>query len=289
VKDFAPLWHWTCEREAIRIRKEKGLQFPWTDDPILSTYRFCCVRREDDRVTRWVRVHIRERFAVHPALWWMLCAARVINWPDTLAELIATPGAWPSHDNFTPARMGEVLQARADRGDKVWTGAYVITAPSEKGAKKAQFVADVTLGKLWARRAVFDGMFARNTVPRMRDVHQDLMRFDGWGPFMAYQAIVDMRFTRLLDGASDVESWAAAGPGTIRGLNRLHGRPTDFSLPQDRALDEIRSIFAMTELETGVAIDFSDVPNMLCETDKYLRVKLGEGKPRALYVPGRGA
>ena len=93
----------------------------------------------------------------------------------------------------------------------------------------------------------------------MRDVHQELTQFDGWGPFMAYQAVVDMRFTRLLSGAADIATWAAAGPGTIRGLNRLHGRPTDFALPQYRALDEIRAIFAVTEAETGVAIDFSDV------------------------------
>ena len=287
--DFSPLWHWTREREAIRVRKEGGDPFPWTDDPILATYRFCCVRREDDRVTRWVRKNLRERFTGHSALWWMLCASRVVNWPDSLAELIATPGAWPSHDDFTPQRMGEVLQARADRGEKVWTGAYVITAPSEKGAKKAQFVADVTLGKIWASRASFEGVFARHTPPTMRDVHQELMQFDGWGPFMAYQAVVDMRFTPLLAGAVDIDTWAAAGPGTIRGLNRLHGRPTDFALPQSRAMEEIRTIFALTEEKTGVAIDLSDVPNMLCETDKYLRVMLGEGKPRALYVPGRGS
>jgi len=256
--DFSPLWHWTREREAIRVRKEGGDPFPWTDDPILATYRFCCVRREDDRVTRWVRKNLRERFTGHSALWWMLCASRVVNWPDSLAELIATPGAWPSHDDFTPQRMGEVLQARADRGEKVWTGAYVITAPSEKGAKKAQFVADVTLGKIWASRASFEGVFARHTPP-------------------------------LLAGAVDIDTWAAAGPGTIRGLNRLHGRPTDFALPQSRAMEEIRTIFALTEEKTGVAIDLSDVPNMLCETDKYLRVMLGEGKPRALYVPGRGS
>ena len=44
---------------------------------------------------------------------------------------------------------------------------------------------------------------------------------------MAYQAVVDMRFTALLADAPDVATWAAAGPGTMRGLNRLHGRPVD--------------------------------------------------------------
>jgi hypothetical protein len=31
-----------------------------------------------------------------------------------------------------------------------------------------------------------------------------------------------------------------------------------------------------------------DIEHSLCETDKYLRVKNGEGRPRAKYVRGRG-
>ena len=87
---------------------------------------------------------------------------------------------------------------------------------------------------------------------------------------MAYQAVVDMQFNAILQ-APDVATWAAAG------------------LSQGQALAEMRDNYKIAEKETGVAMDFSDVPNILCETDKYLRVKLGEGKPRALYVPGRGS
>ena len=47
-------------------------------------------------------------------------------------------------------------------------------------------------------------MFPRNPPPMMRDIHQELMQFDGWGPFVADQAVVNMRFTPLLAGAADV-------------------------------------------------------------------------------------
>jgi hypothetical protein len=50
----------------------------------------------------------------------------------------------------------------------------------------------------------------------------------------------------------------------------------------------MRAIYEIAYDHTRVEMDFSDVPNILCETDKYLRVKNGEGKPRALYVAGRG-
>ena len=106
---------------------------------------------------------------------------------------------------------------------------------------------------------------------------------------MAYQAVVDMRFTDLLRDAGDRETWAAAGPGTIRGLNRMHGRDVGAGLTQARALGEMLEIRRVIERETGLALDLSDVPNVLCETDKYLRALLGEGRPRTTYVPGRGA
>ncbi len=281
--DYTPLWHWVRERERIRVLKDGGAAWPWTDDEILASYRFCNVRREDDRGTVWIRKHIREPYADHPLLWLMLCIARQINWPETLAELIADR-AWPLDDGFSPEAITILLNARKARGAKVYTGAYMISAPPEKGADKQAYIAETVIGALWRRREHFPSLHVS-----LRKVHDWITASNGWGAFMAYQAVVDMRFTRILRDAPDVETWAAAGPGTLRGLNRLHGRAVDCGLSQGQALSEMRAIYKVATAETGVAMDFSDVPNILCETDKYLRVKLGQGKPRALYVPGRGS
>lgn len=287
--DYAPLFGWIKEREQIRIRKDGGAPQPWTDDPILAAYRFCNVRREDDRVTVWIRQNIRERYADHPHLWLMLCIARQINWPPTLEHLMAT-GAWPGSDNFdfAPAMTRELNDWQA-RGQKVYTGAYMISAPSKKGQNKQEYIAETVIGALWERRRTFSWSAIGADRRSLRRTHEWLTRSNGWGPFMAYQAVVDMRFTALLRDAEDVHLWAAAGPGTIRGLNRLHGRAVEYPLKQGQALSEMRAIYGVVQQETGVAMDFSDVPNILCETDKYLRVKLGQGKPRALYVAGRGS
>lgn len=285
--DYEPLWCWVREREQIRLRKERGDPPPWTEDPILASFRFCCVRREDDRVTRWVREHVREPYAEHPLLWLMLCLCRQVNWPDTLAELIETSGAWPAHDDYSPARLATALRSRRTRGDKVYTGAYVIPAPRERGGDKQRHVAEVVIGALYheRRRAALEGWFRHG----LQRAHGQLRQFCGWGDFLAYQAVVDMRFCPgLLAQAPDRASWAAAGPGSIRGLNRLYGRPVEAALPQARALEEMLAIYALVERETGVAIDLSDVPNILCETDKYLRTLREEGHPRARYIVGRG-
>ena len=37
------------------------------------------------------------------------------------------------------------------------------------------------------------------------------------------------------------------------------------------------------------AIELADVQSCLCEVDKYLRAQTNGGRPRSLYVPGRGS
>ncbi len=290
--DPTPLIDWAREREAIRIRKEAGEPLPWTADPILAKYRFCNVRREDDRVTVWVRQHIRERFDNDPNLWFMLAIARWINWPDTLAEMIARDdGAWPDADNFSPAALANALTERAGRGDKVFTGAYTINAPTTKGMGKPDYVALDVLGRVWDARARIVEALERQApfAPTLASVHKLLSAFPAWGDFMTHQVIVDLRFTRYLRDAADVGDWTVAGPGSTRGLNRLSGRKLTAPIDNQQARREMRTIRQAVRDRLGWDLELSDVQGCLCETDKYLRVKNGEGAPRALYVPGRGA
>lgn len=282
------LWYWIREREEVRLRRLAGRPAPWTDDPVISGYRFCNVRREDDRVTRWIDLHVRRAYADHPLLWLMLCLCRQICWPDTLAELIEGSG-WPSRDVDDDAWMSRavrIMNDRRGRRQKLYTGAYMISAPPERGACKQSYVVRDVVGGLWTRRRDFWDWHTASLESTWSLIRASST---GWGPFMAYQAVVDMRFTPLLSGAGDVATWAAAGPGTLRGLNRVHGRPVGAPLSQGRALEEMLALYTVAERETGVAMDFSDVPNALCETDKYLRTVLGEGRPRARYVEGRGS
>jgi len=292
---YTIMLHWVREREAVRERKESGQPYPWTDDPIISTYRFCNVRREDDYVTRWVKEHIREKFFDHKYLWFMLCIARMINLPDTLVRLMWEDGAWPSHEKFDPKIMGSALEDVAFTG-KAFTGAYII--PSPKDGKKPRWLAEKVLGQLWRDRAIFESHFngtlprginGRGLLPTLKSTHEMLVRYDFWDTFLAYQAVVDMRFTKLLEGAEDVATSCAAGPGTIRGLNRLACRQLAGGMHQLQDKAELVQLWDKLVKHTGIKMDLSDVPNVCCEYDKYMRVKNGEGKPRATYVPGRGS
>lgn len=309
-----------CDPEHFAARPDG----PLTADPVLGQYRFCNVFRELDRVTQWVDRNIRRPFADHPDLWMMLAIARYINWPPTLQWLMNRGeakcdfNAWPNnggqglpHFAFSPEALGRALDHWSATGAKVYTGAYMIRAESNPKAEwyswtKQQYIARIVLGRLWEDRESWaealkpheyrSGMDQSDVdveFPTMEATWQRFQqpRYIGWGPFMAYQVVVDMRHTRLLRDAPDINTWSALGPGSRRGLNRLAGRPVDYPLRQAEGLAEMREIWQEQDRWRAPwvpSIELSDIQNSLCETDKLLRVRNGEGKPRAQYVPGRG-
>lgn len=316
------------ERHTIYVRRKEGRPYPWTDDPVLRHGRFCNVFRELDRVTIWVRKNIREPFADHPNLWIMLAIARYINWPPTLLELIQTK-QWPSNPDFQPEMLTVGLEHRAARGEKVYTGAYMIRAESDPKAEwyswsKHRYIAEMVIGRLWQHRdrwvSLLEGQNAPGDHVRLEEVWRYFQSkfYVGWGPFMAYEVVTDMRHTRYLREAPDIYTWANAGPGAIRGLNRLHGRPLKTQPKPEVTNAEMREL--MEELNavpdqwcpgcnpdncpgcgTGNGcwsdvfgplsgpprFEMRDIEHSLCEFDKYERVRLGEGQMRSHYDPRR--
>jgi hypothetical protein len=114
---------------------------------------------------------------------------------------------------------------------------------------------------------------------------------------MAYEVVTDLRHTRYLNEAPDIYSWANAGPGAIRGLNRLHGRDLG-AKPKPEATNQ-EMFRLMLELndwdepgfnqtfgepdDANPRFEMRDIEHCLCEHDKYQRVMLGEGKMRSKY------
>lgn len=298
-------------RHDIYLDRKAGKPGPWTADPVLRDGRFCNIFRELDTVTIWIDEHIRKPYAGHPHLWFMLAIARYINWPDTLRYLMdeAEPGTWPDGEDFEPAKLTKALEDYAAAGNKVYTGAYMIRAESDPSKEwyswtKHRYIAEIVLGRLWEDREEWQRML--ETTPgvlrafnRLETVWEKFQqhRYIGWGPFMAYEVVTDLRHTRYLRNATDIWTWANAGPGAIRGLNRLYGRDLAAKPRPEQTNAEMLQL--MEELnvydEPGFNATFGeprdvnprfemrDIEHTLCEFDKIERVRKGEGKMRAKY------
>src|SRR6266576_1415186 len=85
-------------RNSARVSRETGRAQPWSSDPILQSFHFCNVNREDDRTTRWLAANWRANHLTDRDLWFpLVLARRCINLPEVLSNL-GFPNPWnPNH------------------------------------------------------------------------------------------------------------------------------------------------------------------------------------------------
>ena len=115
---------------------------------------------------------------------------------------------------------------------------------------------------------------------------REYLPYAGFSGFMSYEVVTDLRWTIHLQNADDIYSWANAGPGAKRGLNRIHGRPLNQNIKTHQLTEEMKELLDSSTdyLAYWVAsLEMRDIEHCLCEYDKYERVRLGEGRPRAKY------
>lgn len=262
------LKYWIYERNRILEKKENNDPKPWSDDPIFQNYRFCNVKREDDFVTRWFARNWRHaRYWNEPNFVPAIILGRTINWPQTLDRI-----GFPHH--FDPVHMIDVMDRIQASGSKVFTGAYMITA-GPAGVRKNVWV--VGNAETYFRHPP---KLDPDSIQKSWEAIMEA-KYPCVGPFIAGQIIADLKQTDHLSQAVDWWDWAAVGPGSMRGLNRLHDRQIKQNIPQEQALKEMLKV--RQELDICFEICLQDIQNCLCEFDKYMRVKLGQGKPRAGY------
>ncbi len=161
----------------------------------------------------------------------------------------------------------------------VFNSAYIVTG--EKATDKIDSVFDTFVGQLVRNPPVLDP----NSIERSVRV---LQRERGIGSFMAGQIVADLRWC-MSGGWYDKNEWAAMGPGSKRGMNRLLGRPVDAAMLQPEFaghllvyMHGLKSLLPPAIVERLEAIDYQ---NCLCEYDKYCRVLDGAGRPKSKFKP----
>ena len=274
VKKLHPMerfLYWVQERESVRLKKEAGEPRPWTDDEILQKYRFCNVRRMDDRVSRWLLENWYTPHYDHQNMIVACTLARQLNNIESLAA-VGFPKVW------NPEKVEKILVSRVDRGLKNFSAAYMITGTL--GGTKIEQIVYKVVDPISKKKRELKGFST------MQGLWRRLLPFAGFSTFIAGQVVADMRWA-CIGPWDDRYYWAPIGPGSRRGMNRLNGLPLKATI-KDRDFDlQLQEIIALCHSEVSVDItsrmEAIDYQNCLCEYDKYERTLHGEGKPKRLY------
>lgn len=279
VRKLSPwerLIYWIRERESVRLKKEGGEPAPWTDDTILQSYRFCNVRRMDDKVSRWLMENWYVPFFGHKNMVTAVALARFVNKPESLSRI--TPYMFRNG----PANWGQikaVLRWQMAAGKSVFNAAYMVRGNSQDSPDKIGTVVDEYVGGIVSKPVRID-------PSSMQESHRRLSARYGFGSFMAGQVVADLRWA-IPGKWEDRETFAPLGPGSKRGMNILHNRPIEAAITQERFGEELTTMMDRCRKElpkeiTG-RLEAIDYQNCLCEISGYEKVLWGRGRKKQRY------
>jgi len=264
-------FYWIHERIRIQKRKDRGDLWPWTGDPILQQYKFTNAYREQDKTTVWFREKIRDPLSWQPEVYMATVIFRWFNLIETGETLLKHN----LHIDWDPEKAYAVIVPQ-----KQWiTGAYMIKSPTAMNKVRGlcQAITDV-----WGDRERF---ITKCPWPSLREMTEFLQGYPFLGPFLAYEIATDLRHTFCGMRAFDIETWANAGPGAMRGLNRIHDRELNYTSKKHDWCAEMRELLGISRTRHSLDFELREIEHSLCEFDKYERVRLGQGAPRSKYSP----
>lgn len=267
------------ERYTIKLAREAGKPRPWTKDRQFQQWRFCHVHREDDKTTVWFRENVRRHLEGMAAVK-ATVAFRWFNRIETgkmIQDLLVDQ--WDSQE--AARRLAGVAP--------VVTGAYIIKGydgyPKMEGVLKC---IDEAFPRLPAMVNRWNDLIEKERFD-LRIAWNDLTTLNYMGGFMAYEAVSDLRWCAPFNQATDIVTWANAGPGCARGLSwTVDGKMGRFGTgPGDQKIMLIlmQELLAMSKdgqywPQDWQPWEMREVEHWSCEWDKYNRARSGESMKR---------
>lgn len=279
---FDTYWRFAAERQAIYEARLAGRPGPWTDDTILTSYRFTNCYRAADRVSQYLirNVSYAGDQAWHEVFFrTMLFKSfnRISTWELLTAELGQV--SWADYDF---ARYDSVLSEAFEAGRRLYSPAYVVPPPQLGEQRKHS-----NHLRLIEHMMTTDAPQRLAQCTTMRGAFELLRSYPAIGDFLAYQFLIDLNYSAHL--AFDEMEFVVPGPGARDGIRKCFG-PASSGIESEiiRYMAEMQADhFARLGLEfhglRGRALQLIDCQNLFCEVDKYARV----AHPEVSGISGR--
>ena len=287
------LYDWITERYKIHLKKDiLKKEKPWTSDKILQKYRFCNVRREHDKETKWLIKNLCQGNLTYKNKILNITLFRLINKSKTIEIFGPIDFSNPDLENIKQ----KIKTFENQNPSYIYFSNAFFTSGPKTAANKLfpeepnMVIKIIKLAQSYNQQNIVREITKSNNP---KQVFEILKSFNGLGDFLAYQIFVD--FTYIPEFPFSENEFVIAGPGCKNGLNLIF---EDLGgLGYEEALfwlrDNQNEIFSQFNYNPKEL--FSDLPeedrhlnimsleNCMCEISKYLRALSGSGRPRIRY------
>jgi len=268
---FDTYWYFAAERQRIFFRRARGVQAPWTSDPILRRFRFTNAYRVADRVSQFLVRHVQGKGPQDGnSVFFRTILFKFFNRIETWQLLESAVGQiCPESYDFRV--FDHVLSEAMSQGRRIYSAAYIMPSGGGDGTRKHQMhlrlLETMMKNDLPARLA---------ESKSMQQAFELIRSYPTIGDFLGYQYVTDLNYSTLLD-FSEMD-FVVPGPGARSGIQKCFTDRGSYS-----ETDVIRWMVEHQQEEFSKrGIDFQslwgrplqliDCQNLFCEVDKYARV-----------------
>ncbi len=266
-------WDFCAERYNIHVlRFYKKQPPPWTDDPILQTYKFCNIFRHHDRGTQWAIDNIIN-LHVPSQVFFRTVAYRCCNRIETFERY-----GFPAMDGRS---IRGFIRGLSRCEDPVFNSAY--RASAFGSTPRLEIYTKILMGAKSLAMQHNSFMMKLRTTRSMLHAWEMIQILPGVGPFIANEILLDLTYdgkSFFINGIK--ENFVNVGPGAQVGLELMYGK-----LSNREAQSQLTSMkskqrkYWPRELP---ALKIHDVQFAMCEFRKYIALSNGQGKKRKFIL-----
>jgi alpha-glutamyl/putrescinyl thymine pyrophosphorylase clade 1 len=283
-------WRLAAERQNIYFRRLEGASAPWTEDPILETYKFCNAYRAADRVSQYLIKEViyggQGGYSADDQIL-RIVLFRLFSRPQTWELLCAAHGD-VTLKTFSDGKYGDTLDRAFESDQRLYTSAFILCATAAYGHRR-KHRNHLDLLREMLRPGGLTGAVAK--AKSLGALVAALREYPLIGPFMAYQLAIDINYSELCD--FDESEYTVAGPGAKRGVAKCfvdisdsthEGVIAEMTARQD---EEFASRGITFSSLFGRRLQAIDIQNLFCEVDKYARVAFPELRSNRSRIKAR--
>lgn len=268
-------WRFAAERQRVFFQRILGAPPPWSNDPIVSTFKFTNAYRASDRASQYLIRHVIYRDDLpkdETEVVFRTLLFKIFNKIDTWELLERTVGPI-TYLEYDFSRYDDVLSGAMARGERIYSAAYIMPPGGTAFGQRAKHQNHLKL----LEKMMQDGLPKRLADARTMQLGFELLlAYPTIGNFLAYQFVTDINYSEITD-FSEMD-FVIPGPGARDGLRKCFADPGGLSEPelirlmadiQEREFERLGIEFSSL---WGRRLQLIDCQNLFCEVDKYARV-----------------
>ncbi len=270
---YETYWYFAVERQNIFFRKLEGQFAPWTDDKILGTYKFTNAYRVADRVSQYLIRNVIYSGEQSPKeVFFRIILFKIFNRISTW-QLLEKHFGVISWQQYSYKHYNSVLSQAQQKGERIYSGAYIMPSGKDSFGCSRKHSNHLKL----LERMMQDNMAERICEAKsMMDAFKMLRSYAGLGDFLAYQYLIDINYSDIIN-FSEMD-FVMAGPGAKEGINKCFKNSANLKDSEiirwvtEHQEEEFNRRGLKFRTLWGRHLQLVDCQNLFCEVDKYARI-----------------